>query len=169
MKTFYQFIEEAYSKDTNKRYHPLPKGRMDRRAAKTATIGAGHLGIAAGAIGVENVVGEVGDLPDEIARASIERSIDPLRRASKIIKTRMTHSPEASQEREANNRKKGKDKGKEVNEDIEQRRQELRQRGLDTIRAHQNKVANYRDKLQAQRDKEEEHQEILKKVKKHLL
>ena len=128
MKTFYQFIEEAYSKDTNKRYHPLPKGRMDRRAAKTAAIGAGHLGIAAGAIGAENVVGEVGDLPDEIARASIERSIDPLRRASKIIKTRMTHSPEASQEREASNRKKGKDKGKEVNEDIEQLK-----RGLETL------------------------------------
>lgn len=120
MKTFQQFINEAHQK-LDERYKPLPVGRMDRRAARTAATGVGHLGIAGAAIGAENAVGEVGDLPDEIARRSIERSVRPLERSSKIIRTRLTHSPERSQERERTN----KQRGNKVTEDTEQTRKDL--------------------------------------------
>ena len=120
MKTFQQFVNEAYQK-LDERYKPLPVGRMDRRAIRTAATGVGHLGVAGAAIGAENAVGEIGDLPDEIARRSIERSVRPLERSSKIIKTRLTHSPEISQEREKIN----KQKANKVNEDLRQLQRDL--------------------------------------------
>jgi hypothetical protein len=88
-------------------YKPLPVGRMDRRAAANAASGLGNLGIAAAAIGAENYFGEVGDLPDEIARRFVERSSRPLTRSSRIIRTRLTHSPNKSQARARTNRRKG--------------------------------------------------------------
>ncbi|NBO99081.1 MAG: hypothetical protein EBU90_02995 [Proteobacteria bacterium] len=120
MKTFQQFVNEAYQK-LDERYKPLPVGRMDRRAIRTAATGVGHLGVAGAAIGAENAVGEIGDLPDEIARRSVERSVRPLERSSKIIKTRLTHSPERSQEREKIN----KQKANKVNEDLRQLQKDL--------------------------------------------
>jgi hypothetical protein len=88
-------------------YKPLPVGRMDRKAAANAASGLGNLGIAAATIGAENVFGEVGDLPDEIARRFVERSSRPLTRSSRIIRTRLTHSPNKSQARARTNRRKG--------------------------------------------------------------
>lgn len=60
----------------------------------------------------------------------------------------------------------------QFNEDIEQRRQQLRQRQLDQMAAHRERVKSYQaaqaEKRQAAIDREEEHQEIIKKVKKEL-
>jgi len=57
---------------------------------------------------------------------------------------------------------------RQFSEDIEQRRQELHQRQLQQMATHKKRVSAYQANLQAKKDKEEEHQEIIKKVKREL-
>ena len=102
MKTFEEFMNICEG------YKVLPKRRMDIEAGENAAAAVGNLGVAAIPLGIENAVGELGDGPEEVASRFIERGAGRAIRAGRIIRTRLTHSPERAQEKERTNREKSK-------------------------------------------------------------
>ena len=102
MKTFEEFMNICEG------YKALPKRRMDREAGENAASAVGNLGVAAIPLGIEGHFGELGDGPEEVASRFIERGAGRAIRAGRIIRTRLTHSPERAQEKERTNREKSK-------------------------------------------------------------
>ena len=89
-------------------YKVLPKRRMDIEAGENAASAVGNLGVAAIPLGIEGHFGELGDGPEEVASRFIERGAGRAIRVGRIIRTRLTHSPERAQEKERTNREKSK-------------------------------------------------------------
>ena len=102
MKTFEEFMNICEG------YKVLPKRRMDREAGENAVSAVGNLGVAAIPLGIEGAVGELGDGPETVASRFIDRASGRLNRVGRIIRTRLTHSPERAQEKERTNREKNK-------------------------------------------------------------
>ena len=102
MKTFEEFMNIC------EKYKPLPKRKMDREAGENAAAAVGNLGVAAIPLGIEGAVGELGDGPENVASKFIDRASGRINRVGKIVRTRLTHSPERSKARERSNREKGK-------------------------------------------------------------
>jgi hypothetical protein len=102
MKTFEEFMNIC------EKYKPLPKRKMDREAGENAAAAVGNLGVAAIPLGIEGAVGELGDGPETVASKFIDRASGRINRVGKIVRTRLTHSPERSQARERSNREKSK-------------------------------------------------------------
>ena len=102
MKTFEDFMNIC------EKYKPLPKRKMDREAGENAAAAVGNLGVAAIPLGIEGAVGELGDGPETVASRFIDRASGRINRVGKIVRTRLTHSPERSQARERSNREKSK-------------------------------------------------------------
>lgn len=101
MRSFYEFINIC------EKYKPLPKGRMGREAGENAAAAVGNLGVAAIPLGIEGAVGELGDGPETVAGEFIDRASKRINRFGRIMRTRLSHSPERSQETERKNREKG--------------------------------------------------------------
>lgn len=80
---------------------------MYRKGFRNAVVGAGHLAMAAGILGAEGAIGELGDAPEHIAGKFIEKAHDPISRATKIFKARLSHNPRAAQAKERENRLRG--------------------------------------------------------------
>ena len=102
MKTFEEFVNICEG------YKVLPKRKMDREAGENAASAVGNLGVAAIPLGIEGAVGELGDGPETVASRFIDRASGRLNRVGRIIRTRLTHSPERAQEKERTNREKSK-------------------------------------------------------------
>ncbi len=81
---------------------------MDREASENAAAAVGNLGVAAIPLGIENAIGELGDAPENVASKFIDRASGRINRFGKIVRTRLTHSPEKSQAKERSNREKKK-------------------------------------------------------------
>jgi hypothetical protein len=100
VKTFEEFMNICEG------YKVLPKRRMDREAGENAAAAVGNLGVAAIPLGIEGAVGELGDGPETVSSRFIDRASGRINRAGRIIRTRLTHSPERSQAKERTNREK---------------------------------------------------------------
>jgi len=101
MKSFKEFMNIC------EKYKPLPKRKMDREAGENAAAAVGNLGVAAIPLGIEGAVGELGDAPETVASNFIDRASGRINRLGRIVRTRLTHSPERSQARERANKEKG--------------------------------------------------------------
>ena len=97
----------------NEGYKTLPKRRMNRKAGENAAAAAGNLGVAAIPLGIEGAVGELGDGPETIASRFIDRASGRINRLGKIVKTRLTHSPERVRGIEKMNKKKSVEEQKD--------------------------------------------------------
>ena len=102
MKTFEEFMNICEG------YKALPKRKMDREAGENVASAIGNLGVASIPLGIEGAIGELGDGPETVASRFIDRASGRINRVGRIIRTRLTHSPERSQARERTNREKSK-------------------------------------------------------------